>query len=108
MGSSVWRKGGSISGALKPLVAAAIRVGAAVAIWMGHLVGVCGMSTRVRHGTRSNKDGKRHEEGDLGFGHHDGSLLKFAQCQGLCGKPAAREPLSLAAFWKLDDLTLRP
>jgi hypothetical protein len=78
----VRRKGGSISRALKPLVAAAIRVIAAVAVWMGHVVGVCVMSTRVCHSTRSSKGSKRHEERDLGFGHHDGSLFKIYAMPG--------------------------
>jgi len=47
MGSSVWRKGGSISGTWRRLVVAAIRVSTAISIRRDRVVGVRVMNTRV-------------------------------------------------------------
>jgi hypothetical protein len=78
----VRRKAGSISGALPPLVAGAIGISAAIAIWMGHVVGV-GVNTRVCHGAWRNTESERNGECNLNFGRHDQFLPKFSQFQRL-------------------------
>jgi hypothetical protein len=64
--------------ASKPLVAAAIRISAAIRMGHVRVAGVCVMSTRVRYGTWRKTKSKRHAERDPGFGHHDEFLLKSA------------------------------
>jgi hypothetical protein len=94
--ASVGREGRPVSRTGRPLVGAAIRVSTAVAIAirMGHMVGVHVMGTGVCHGAWRKADSKRHDERNPGFGNHDEFLTKSAQSQKLSSKVAAREPLS--------------
>ena len=87
IGSSVWRKGGSISGTWRPLVVASIRISTAISIRRDHVVGVRVMSTRVCHGGWRSTNSERHDECTPGLGHHDEFLLKSAQLQRLSDWP---------------------
>src|SRR5215468_11285970 len=87
IGSSVWRKGSSISGTWRRLVVAAIRVSTAISIRRDRVVGVRVMNTRVCHGGWRNTDSERHDECAPGLGHHDEFLLKSAQLQRLSDWP---------------------
>src|SRR5215469_3059333 len=94
IGSSVWRKGGSISGTWRPLVVAAIRISTAISIRRDHVVGVRVMSTRVCHGGWRSTNSERHDECTPGLGHHDEFLLKLAHCRGLSTRQRPKNPVA--------------